>query len=181
MSHYKGLKDPSELDGLRKMLVDHKAVLFGNFKLTSGKESDVYVDIKKAYTDPVVLQRIATGIIHVLKTDMIAGVELGAIPIIAAVSVIGSVPFIMIRKEREHGTKELVIGPEPAGMKVTIIEDVVTTGGSVLKAAESLRSKGALVSEVICVVDREEGGSENLRSAGISLRSLVKLSELMKS
>lgn len=181
MQKFIGVKDPSELDGLKRMLVDHRAVMFGKFKLTSGKESDIYVDIKKAYTDPVVLQRIATGIIHVLKTELIAGVELGAIPIIAAVSAIGNIPFIMIRKEREHGTKELVIGPDPAGKKVTIIEDVVTTGGSVIKAAELIRSKGGVVRDVICVVDREEGGSENLIKNDLSLRSLVKLSEIMKS
>jgi orotate phosphoribosyltransferase len=181
MPAYRGVRKASEVDGLARMLIEKNAVLFGKFTLTSGKESDMYVDIKKAYTYPEVLQRIGTGIASLVKTPLIAGVELGAIPLIAAASVIGNIPFVMIRKEREHGTKEIVVGPDVSGKEVTIVEDVITTGGSVVKAAEILRSRGAKVSSVICVVDREEGGQQTLSSNNLKLRSLIKLSDIMVS
>jgi orotate phosphoribosyltransferase len=181
MPAYRGVRKASEVDGLARMLIERNAILFGKFTLTSGKESYIYVDIKKAYTYPEVLQRIGTGIASLVKTPLIAGVELGAIPLIAAASVIGNMPFVMIRKEREHGTKETVVGPDVSGKEVTIVEDVITTGGSVVKAAEVLRSRGAKVSSVICVVDREEGGQEKLSANNLKLRPLVKLSDIMVS
>ncbi len=181
MIEYTGSKGVEETSGLAKMLIESDSIRFGKFTLTSGKESNLYVDIKRAYTNPTVLQRIGSGIAAIVKSQLIAGVELGAIPLISASSIIGAFPFVMIRKERGHGTKDLLIGPDVSGKTVTIIEDVITTGGSVIKAAELLREKGALVSEVICVVDREEGGAENLSNNRLKLRSLVKLSEILKS
>ncbi|MEM3676377.1 MAG: phosphoribosyltransferase family protein, partial [Thermoplasmataceae archaeon] len=104
---------------------------------------------------------------------------LGAVPILVAVALMSNTRYIIIRKERKHGTGKLNIGEIPNGAEVEIIEDVVTTGNSVLKAAKFLRDNGAVVKRVHCIVDREEGGRALLLEEGIELMPLVRISEMM--
>ncbi len=163
---------------LKDILLKSGAIKFGDFVLTSGKRSTYYVDIKESMTDPGALTEVAELISKKLTSSIIAGVELGAVPLVVAVAILSGRRYIIIRKERPHGTKSLLIGQTPSGSSVDIIEDVVTTGGSVLRAAEILKESGLNVSRVICVVDREEGGRENLAEAGIELIPLVKISEV---
>ena len=163
---------------LKDILLKSGAIKFGDFVLTSGKRSTYYVDIKESMTDPGALTEVAELISKKLTSSIIAGVELGAVPLVVAVAILSGRRYIIIRKERPHGIKSLLIGQTPSGSSVDIIEDVVTTGGSVLRAAEILKESGLNVSRVICVVDREEGGRENLAEAGIELIPLVKISEV---
>lgn len=159
------------------------ALKFGDFTLTSGKQSKYYIDVKTAVTRPELLRVIAHGMApFTVGCDRIAGVELGAVPIAAAVSLETDLPYIMIRKERkEHGTKKPFEGELKTGDKVLFVEDVVTTGGTLVRAVASIQSLGAKVERVACVVDREEGGFERLRDAGLELHSLVKGSDLLSA
>ncbi|MHB1507539.1 MAG: orotate phosphoribosyltransferase [Cuniculiplasma sp.] len=164
---------------LQDMLVQYGAVKRGRFTLTSGKESEFYVDIKDACARPEILKEIVNQLdIHV-KGDAVAGVELGAVPLVVAYAYHKSKPYFIIRKGSDHGLKKLLVGNIEPGMKLDIIEDVVTTGGSVLRAANILREAGLEVKRAIVVVDREEGGKELLEKNGIELVPLVRLGNLL--
>jgi len=157
------------------------ALALGDFTLASGKRSPYYVDIKKAITRPDVLRAIAKAMApHAVNADRIAGVELGAVPIAAAVSMETGRPYVIVRKERkEHGTSKDFEGELIAGERVVFVEDVVTTGGTLAKAIERLRANGVTVSEAIAVVDREEGGREALAAIGVTLSALLTAAELL--
>ena len=163
---------------LKERLLEAGAIKFGDFVLTSGKKSNYYVDIKDAATDPDTLQEISEELASRVKARKIAGMELGAVPITVATAVRMKLPYLVLRKERSHGTKKLIIGHLEQGEEVELIEDVVTTGGSLLKAAQLGREKGGFVRRAIVVVDREEGGKEMLKENGIDLESVVKISEV---
>ncbi|MCL5783626.1 MAG: orotate phosphoribosyltransferase [Candidatus Thermoplasmatota archaeon] len=163
---------------LSKVLLETGAVKFGDFLLTSGKKSSYYVDIKDAATDPSTLGLIAELFTGMLEEKKIAGVELGAVPLLVATALKAGIPYVIIRKERKHGTGKLTIG-EYGDEGIDIIEDVVTTGNSILKAVNYLRENGASVSRAFCVVDRQEGGAELLRENGVDLRPILSISELM--
>jgi len=166
---------------LRDSLVECGAVKFGDFTLTSGKKSKYYVDIKQASTSPRLLGEIARLMVQRMDgEDRIAGVELGAVPIAAAVSLASDTPFLIVRKgERKHGTGRMVEGGFSEGQRVFMVEDVVTTAGSSIAGVEALREAGLVVERVIVVVDRQEGGAEALAALGVRLESLVTASELL--
>ncbi len=165
---------------LKEKLIECGAIKFGDFTLASGKKSKYYVDIKKASTKHDILDMMGNMLAEQIRGDMLAGVELGAVPLVAATALKSRKDYLIIRKERkEYGTSKLIEGDYKPGMVVDIIEDVVTTGGSVLRAIRILREAGLQVNRVICVVDREEGGRENLEKEGVSLISLVKARELL--
>ena len=111
---------------------------------------------------------------------MIAGVELGAVPLLVATSLKLELPYVIVRKKYEHGTKERLIGKISAGDEVDIIEDVVSTGNSILMAVNLLRDRGAKVTRAITVVDREEGAVQLLRDNGVELVALVRISDVIK-
>jgi len=168
---------------LARRLVETGAVRFGKFKLTSGKESDYYVDIKQAYTDPAILRLMAKELAARMGEggDCVAGMELGAIPLVVALSLETGLPFLMVRKgERAHGTGKLIEGRVPVGGKVVIVEDVATTGGSLVKTVERLRAAGATVEKALVVVDRQEGGEEAAKKASIVLIPVLTRDELIK-
>ena len=167
---------------LLELLKTTGALRFGEFTLASGKTSPYYVDIKKAVTKPEVLRAIGRGIAkYAHRADRIAGVELGAVPIAAVVALETGKPFVMVRKERkDHGTSKDYEGDLVAGDRLLFVEDVVTTGGTLLKAVERMRAAGADVTEAVAVVDREEGGKEALAAIGVTLRALVTSEELMQ-
>ncbi len=171
---------------ISKALEECGALRFGEFTLASGAKSDHYIDIKKASTDPKVLYLISQLMaermqVENIRPDRIAGIVLGSIPLAAALSMATGIPFIMVRKElKDHGTKNLIEGDLIPGENVLVVEDVITTAGSSAKAVLLLRERGAVVNNIITVVDREGGGKENLAGIGVSLISLVKGSELVK-
>jgi len=159
----------------KKVLVDCGAVKYGDFQLASGKKSEYYADIKIALTRPDILKVIAQAMTpHTSGYARIAGVELGAVPIVVAVSLETGLPYIIVRKQKkEHGTQKLYEGEIKKGEKMLFVEDVITTGGTLAKAIQLIRSEGPIVDKVICVVDREEGGKENLQEIDVELISLI--------
>ncbi len=157
------------------------ALQFGSFTLASGRTSSYYVDIKKAVTHPEILRVIGEAMApFAAKADRIAGVELGAVPIAAAVSLASGKPYLMVRKAtKEHGTKKEFEGELAKGETVLFVEDVITTGGTLRGAIERMRAQGAVVNEVVAVVDREEGGKIALAEITVRLRALVTAKDLL--
>ncbi len=165
---------------LKEKLIECGAVKFGDFILASGKRSNYYVDIKKASTKVDILKLMAQLLAEKVRGDILAGVELGAVPLTVATALSTGKDYLIIRKESKgHGTRKLIEGDYPLGATVDIIEDVVTTGGSVLRAVKILRNAGLKVNRVICVVDRQEGGKENLARENVELISLLTASDLL--
>ena len=163
------------------MLVECGAVRFGDFTLTSGKKSPYYVDIKMASTRPDVLKRMAGEMAPLVKGQFLAGMELGAVPLMVAVALETGKPYVIIRKgDRSHGTAKQIEGSLPGGAEVTLIEDVVTTGGSSVKSVGVLQGAGASVIQLIAVVDREEGGVDSIGPMDIEFIPLVRASQLLK-
>jgi len=167
---------------LKDSLIECGAIKFGKFTLTSGKESSYYVDIKQASTNPKVLKEIAVEMSKLIKNenvDVLAGMELGAVPLVVALALEIKIPYVIIRKEKPtHGTGKQIIGKVKAGQNALIVEDVATTGGSVVKALNVLRDDGLIVNKVFVVVDREEGATESLQNMNVELIPLVKASDL---
>ena len=159
------------------------ALQFGSFVLASGKTSSYYVDIKRAITRPDLLRTIADAMApYARDADRIAGVELGAVPIAAAVSMASDKPYVIVRKaSKEHGTMRAYEGELAKGDRVLFVEDVVTTGGTVRGAIERLRHAGAVVENCVCVVDREEGGKMTLAEIGVRLHALLHAKELLEA
>jgi orotate phosphoribosyltransferase len=166
---------------LKESLIECGAFKTGEFTLTSGKKSNFYVDIKAASTNPKILKEIAVKMSEYVKdVDRIAGMELGAVPLAVAVSLECHLPYIIIRKkERAHGTGKLIEGDLNPGDRVLLVEDVTTTGSSVVKAADIIREAKAEVTKALVVVDREEGARELLQEHKIELLPLVKVSEML--
>ncbi len=177
--------NPGEFDRA-KFLADLKAcgaLQFGSFTLASGKTSSYYVDIKKAITRPELLRTIGDAMApYAARADRIAGVELGAVPIAAVVSLASGKPYLMVRKAtKEHGTKKEFEGELAKGDKVLFVEDVITTGGTLRGAIERLRAHGAAIEDVVAVVDREEGGKISLAEITVRLHALVTAKDLLAS
>ena len=164
----------------REKFIESGMIKFGDFTLTSGKKSNYYVDIKEACTDPETLSAICNDLAGNTVYDTVAGMELGAVPLIVGVALKTGKRYIIVRKEeRTHGTGSRVVGKVVPGSRIDLIEDVVTTGNSILKTAKVLRDAGAIVDHAVCVVDRESGGFELLKENGIKLVSVAKISELL--
>jgi orotate phosphoribosyltransferase len=162
--------------------VAERAVLHGDFTLRSGRRSSVYLDKYRFETDPALLGPIGERLaehVRELAPDRLGAPELGAVPLATAASLATGVPFVIVRKAaKEHGTEGRVEGLYESGEKIVVIEDVVTSGGALIAAVESLRSLGIVVEQAICVLDREEGGRESLAALGVELRSLFARSAL---
>lgn len=167
---------------IKSLLVKCGAVKFGKFKLTSGRESDYYIDVKYATSDPEILHEIGVAMAaEAHGFHYVAGMELGAVPIVTAVSLATGLPSLIIRKKaKEHGTGSRIEGPFVTGKRVLLIEDVTTTGGSTLESARVLREVGLIVDRCLAVVDRESGAVETLAKEGMDLQPLVTVSELLE-
>jgi orotate phosphoribosyltransferase len=156
------------------------ALKFGDFVLASGKKSNYYVDIKKASTSPTILKKIAELMANQVEEDRIAGMELGAVPIAVALSLETNKPCLIIRKEtKAHGTQKRIEGEFNKGETVVVVDDVTTTGGSLVQSVLVLRSEGLTVEKVLTVVDREEGGREAVEETGVEFIPLVSASTLL--
>ncbi len=179
---------------LGRELQECGAIKFENFTLVSGVESKYYIDIKKAITKPRILGIIRRHIIDIIvenniKADYIACVELGAVPIGVAVSLATGLPLIIIRKsQKDYGIKNRIVGDTEKGKIALFVEDVTTTGGSIISAVQVLRNEGMIIEKVISVVERDvernvdidEGAEESLNKEGLTLISLVKADTLLK-
>ena len=170
-------------DELGRLLVE-RAYLEGDFVLRSGRRSRYYLDKYRFETEPRLLAGLGRELAalvraHAGDAELLAGPELGAVPLAAATSIEAGLPFVIVRKEaKEYGTANRLEGVFDPGQRACVIEDVVTSGGALLSAVEALREAGLHVSAAICVVDREEGGAEAIAAAGVPFTSLYTTSGL---
>lgn len=161
--------------------VFESAQLTGRFVLRSGRVADEYFDKFRFEADPKLAAEIADRLSELVpvSAQAIAGVELGGVPLAALVSQRTGLPARFVRKaQKTYGTCALVEGGGVAGLRLAVVDDVLTTGGQLIESCASLRAMGADVAAVLCVVDREEGGAENLAREGLALWSVFTMSEL---
>jgi orotate phosphoribosyltransferase len=171
---------------LREAIRDH-AYLEGDFVLRSGRRSSYYLDKYRFETQPELLQAIGERLSdlvaeHEPDADRLAGPELGAVALAAAASISSGLPFLIVRKESKgYGTDNRLEGAFEAGERVCLVEDVVTSGGAAVSAVQALREAGLECRSAVCVVDREEGGVDELARHGVRLRPLFCAGELVES
>jgi len=165
------------------MIKRSNALKIGEFTLASGKKSRYYVDKYSFETSPEVLKKIVAEIIS--KTteeyDKIAGLELGGVALITALSLYTDKPFLIIRKkEKNYGTRSLIEGAMEEGDKILIVEDVTTTGSTLIHGIKVIERYGGIIKEIFIVVDRGEGAIERLKDLGYNnVKILVRLNELL--
>ena len=155
--------------------------LKGDFVLRSGKRSNRYFDKFLFETDPALLRRLGRHLAQLVpaETQRLAAPELGAVLLGGAVSMETGLPLVLVRKEpKGYGTSKQIEGRYEPGERVTVIEDVVTTGGDSLRSAQVLRDAGVEVIHLVVVLDRGEGGEDNIRAAGIPYSPLFRISDL---
>jgi orotate phosphoribosyltransferase len=157
------------------------ARLTGTFTLRSGQIATEYFDKYRFEADPVLLADIAEAMVPLLPadTDVLAGLELGGVPIATAISLRTGLPAAFVRKQaKAYGTARLAEGAGVAGKRVTVIEDVITTGGQVVISTAQLRELGAIVEHVVCVIDRSPDHGAALTAAGLTMTSLLTRAQL---
>lgn len=155
--------------------------LSGNFTLRSGKVSNEYFDKYLFESEPQLLKEIVEHLTPLIpkETEILAGLELGGVPIATALSLKSGIPAVFVRKKhKEYGTKKLAEGVEISGKNVCVVEDVTTTGGQIIDSANELRKLHAKVSNVLCVIIRDDSAGDNLRKANLSLYYLYKMKDL---
>ena len=163
------------------------AYLEGDFVLRSGRRSRYYLDKYRFETLPDLLRPLGKAIADAVREHepdaaRLAGPELGAVALAAAASLESGLPFLIVRKEaKDYGTSNRLEGVSQEGECVCLVEDVVTSGGAAIEAVEALREAGLRVSNAICVVDREEGGVDELARHAVRLRPLFRASELLST
>ncbi|WP_448587534.1 orotate phosphoribosyltransferase [Thermocrinis sp.] len=158
------------------------------FKLSSGKLSKYYIDLKQITLDPegaYITGKLMYEMVREFRPDGVGGLTLGADPIAYAVSFVSYMdgypikPFVVRKEPKGHGMGKQVEGLLKEGDRVAVVEDVITTGSSSLKAVEACRREGLEVIGIFAIVDREEGGQENINKEGLELYSLFKLSQIL--
>jgi orotate phosphoribosyltransferase len=157
------------------------ARLTGTFTLRSGQIATEYFDKYRFEADPVLLFDIAAAMVPLLPADtqVLAGLELGGVPIATALSLRTGLPAAFVRKEaKSYGTARLAEGAEIGGQRVTVIEDVITTGGQVVISTAQLRALGAIVEHVLCVIDRSPDHGAALAAEGLTMTSLLTRAQL---
>jgi orotate phosphoribosyltransferase len=155
--------------------------LTGTFTLRSGAISNEYFDKYLFESRPDVLRAIAKHLAPLIPsgTEVLAGLEMGGIPIVTALSLETGLPATFVRKKaKDYGTRKCAEGAQVYGKKTLIIEDVITSGGQVILSAHDLKNTGAQIDSVLCVIDREQGGREKLMNTGLQLYSLFTMTEL---
>jgi orotate phosphoribosyltransferase len=168
---------------LAKRIYD-TAHITGDFTLRSGAKSTEYFDKYLFEADPDLLKHIAAAMVKLVPEgiDALAGLEMGGIPLATMISQLTGLPVLFVRKKaKDYGTCKIAEGGQVKGRKLLIVEDVVTSGGAILDAAKALREEGAVLSPVICVIDRESGGPANLAKVDLKLTPLFTMSELKKA
>ncbi len=157
------------------------AELKGEFTLRSGAVSDTYFDKYLFESDPALLHDICVALSKLIppEAEILAGLEMGGIPVVSVLSQITGLPAAFVRKEaKTYGTCKYAEGPSLVGKKIVIVEDVVSSGGAILDALEKLGNDGIQPIGIVCVIDRETGGFENLQKAGYELQSILKARDL---
>ncbi len=161
------------------------AIRFGNFTLKSGQQSSVYMDLRQIISYPEILRTVASLYWQTLSSraktaDRICGVPYTALPIATCLSLQHNMPMIMRRKEKkQHGTKQSIEGAFKPGQTCLIIEDIMTTGGSILETATDLQAVEMKVTDVAILIDRAQGGKENMKKQGFTVHATFTLREIL--
>jgi orotate phosphoribosyltransferase len=156
--------------------VDARCRLQGSFTLRSGQISEEYFDKYLFESDPALLRRVAEVMASLLPADttLLGGLELGGVPLVTVLSQLTGIPALFVRKQaKSYGTRRLAEGGDPRARVVTLVEDVITTGGAVIDAARALRALGATVTTVVCAIDRSPSDVSNLTDEGIAVKSVL--------
>jgi orotate phosphoribosyltransferase len=172
-------------DRLREIIEEKSLITGRTFTLASGRTSSFFVNLKQTMLDPEGANLLSDMVLDVMEEQgihNIGGLEMGAVPLVSAVCTKSFERFpvnaFFVRKNvKDHGAEKLIDGHLDEGSEVLIIDDVVTTGASAVQAAEAVRARGCHVSKILAIVDREEGGRENLVAQGFELISLLKRSD----
>jgi uridine monophosphate synthetase len=168
---------------LLSQLIAADCLKFGQFQLKSGQISPYYLDLRKIISKPSLLVQVAEAYIILLKHlsyDLIAAVPLAALPIATAVSIHLNVPFVYPRLvAKEHGTGNSIEGSFKPADKVVLLDDVISTARSKLEAIEVLKKEGLNITDLVVLIDRESGGSEEMERNGVRCHSYAKISELL--
>jgi orotate phosphoribosyltransferase len=162
-------------------LIGKRCRLTGTFTLRSGQESSTYFDKYLFEADPGLLAQVAEHAAGLIPegTEILAGLELGGVPVATALSLATGLPVAFVRKEaKAYGTAQLAEGAHLAGRRTLVIEDVITTGGQVASSTADLRARGALVEAVLCIIDRSSGNHPQLDAIGCRVISLLTEEEL---
>jgi orotate phosphoribosyltransferase len=179
MSRADGGVDPEHRAIAR--LIGQRCRLTGRFTLRSGQESSTYFDKYLFEADPDLLARVAEDAVRLIPadTEVLAGLELGGVPVATALSLATGLPVAFVRKQaKTYGTARLAEGAEVAGRRTLVVEDVITTGGQVASSTADLRSRGALVEAVLCVIDRSGGDHPALDAMDCTVIPLLTEAEL---
>jgi orotate phosphoribosyltransferase len=155
--------------------------LTGDFVLRSGRRTTEYFDKYRFEADPALLEAIAEAMVPLVPADgeVLAGLEMGGIPVVTALGRLTGLPCAFVRKAaKAYGTCRLAEGAEISGRRVVVVEDVVTSGGQIVLSTTGLRELGAEVRAALCVIDREQGGREALAAAGLDLIPLLRAEDL---
>jgi len=157
--------------------------LTGEFNLRSGTISNEYFDKYQFESNPELLLEICKHLLAIFPKDfeVLAGLEMGGIPIAVMLSQLSGKPVCFVRKKaKEYGTCNMAEGIDIFGKKLLVVEDVVTSGGQVVISSNELREKGAIITDAVCVIDRESGGIESLKEIGIHLNPLFTMSGIKR-
>jgi len=169
-----------------EILVETRAISFGDFILTSGKKSPFYIDMRIIPSFPKLFDEVCDMYVKMIRSevveiDRIAGVPTAGLPFATLVSHKLGLPLIYVRKEKKaHGKGRMVEGILHKGENVLIIDDLVTTGGSLINSISNVREVGGIVEDVVVFLDREQGGRENLKNIGVKLHSILNIMELIE-
>lgn len=158
--------------------------LTGDFLLRSGVRSSTYFDKYQFESDPALLKCICEQLAQIVPsgTQVLAGLELGGIPLAVVLGQLTNLPIAYVRKQaKEYGTCRLAEGPDMRSRQVLLVEDVVTSGGAIRDAAAALRAEGVSVSEVICVIERKGNGRQLLQGDGLNLMALFSQDDLERA
>ncbi len=171
-------------DSLITSLYQIGVIQFGEFQLKSGQTSSLYINLRKIISYPDLLRTISKRMWDTLKDhrfDVVCGVPYTALPIATCLSLEHNIPMVMRRKEKkDYGTKQSVEGVFTPGQQCLVIEDVITTGGSIIETAEELEKSGLNISHVIALIDREQGGKQNLEKK-YTVDTVLSLSTILQS
>jgi orotate phosphoribosyltransferase len=179
----------SELKEKLLKILKERALVFKEVKLSSGKTSNYYIDGKIITLSPEGIYLVSKIIFEMIKNeniDAIGGLTIGADPIVSGVSLISFIEkkpiyaFIVRSSQKDHGMGKLIEGNIQKGWNVAIVDDIVTTGSSLLKSIEAVENYGANVKKVICIVDREEGAKKAIEEKGYKLESIFTKDELIR-
>jgi orotate phosphoribosyltransferase len=169
------------------LLIKSDAIKFGDYILTSGKRSPYYIDLRLTISSPTTMDWIANSLTRITikeigkdKIDKILGVPTAGVPFATVVSQKLGIPLIYYRQARkEHGVRKKIEGILERNDRVLIVDDLITTGESVIEAAEVVRDQGGVVNELVVLLDREQGGKDRLRASRIEPHVLFKISDAM--